>query len=91
MFTERCGLMDRTVDSGECDGGTWEDFAPLVAGLIGGDQHEAALVSTYQRRLGCDLRSGALRMSLFLLSENQMALAHGVPRVDDRRVVSGIV
>jgi transposase len=37
-------------------------------------------------------------MSLFLLSEPQMAriaphfpLAHGVPRVDDRRVVSGIV
>ena len=37
-------------------------------------------------------------MSLFLLSEAQMArispyfpLAHGVPRVDDRRVVSGIV
>jgi transposase len=35
---------------------------------------------------------------LFLLSERQMArisphfpLAHGVPRVDDRRVVSGIV
>ena len=35
---------------------------------------------------------------LFLLSEHQMArisphfpLAHGVPRVDDRRVVSGIV
>jgi transposase len=35
---------------------------------------------------------------LFLLSESQMAriapffpLAHGVPRVDDRRVVSGIV
>ena len=35
---------------------------------------------------------------LFLLSEYQMArispffpLAHGVPRVDDRRVVSGIV
>jgi len=37
-------------------------------------------------------------MSLFLLSERQMAritphfpLAHGVPRVDDRRGVSGIV
>jgi hypothetical protein len=37
-------------------------------------------------------------MGLFLLSERQMAriaphfpLAHGVPRVDDRRVVSGIV
>ena len=37
-------------------------------------------------------------MGLFLLSEAQMAriepffpLAHGVPRVDDRRVVSGIV
>jgi transposase len=37
-------------------------------------------------------------MSLFLLSEAQMArisphfpLSHGVPRVDDRRVVSGIV
>ena len=37
-------------------------------------------------------------MDLFLLSERQMArispyfpLAHGVPRVDDRRVVSGIV
>ena len=37
-------------------------------------------------------------MSLFLLSEGQMAriaphfpLVHGVPRVDDRRVVSGIV
>ncbi len=37
-------------------------------------------------------------MKLFLLSERQMAriaphfpLAHGVPRVDDRRVVSGIV
>ena len=36
--------------------------------------------------------------ALFLLSERQMAriaphfpLAHGVPRVDDRRVVSGIV
>lgn len=36
--------------------------------------------------------------NLFLLSECQMArispyfpLAHGVPRVDDRRVVSGIV
>jgi putative transposase len=35
---------------------------------------------------------------LFLLSERQMArispyfpLSHGVPRVDDRRVVSGIV
>jgi transposase len=35
---------------------------------------------------------------LFLLSEDQMArispyfpLAHGVPRVDDRRVISGIV
>lgn len=35
---------------------------------------------------------------LFLLSEHQMArispffpLSHGVPRVDDRRVVSGIV
>jgi transposase len=37
-------------------------------------------------------------VGLFLLSERQMArisphfpLAHGVPRVDDRRVVSGIV
>ena len=37
-------------------------------------------------------------MRLFLLSERQMAriapyfpLSHGVPRVDDRRVVSGIV
>ena len=37
-------------------------------------------------------------MRLFLLSERQMAqiaphfpLVHGVPRVDDRRVVSGIV
>jgi transposase len=37
-------------------------------------------------------------MDVFLLSERQMArlspffpLAHGVPRVDDRRVVSGIV
>ena len=37
-------------------------------------------------------------MGLFLLSEHQMAriapffpLSHGVPRVDDRRVVSGIV
>jgi transposase len=40
----------------------------------------------------------ALMSDLFLLSERQMArispyfpLAHGVPRVDDRRVVSGIV
>lgn len=39
-----------------------------------------------------------LMSDLFLLSERQMArilphfpLAHGVPRVDDRRVVSGIV
>ena len=41
---------------------------------------------------------GALMGDLFLLSEDQMArmapyfpLAHGVPRVDDRRVISGIV
>jgi len=40
----------------------------------------------------------ALMAELFLLSERLMALispffplAHGVPRVDDRRVVSGIV
>src|SRR4051812_49799363 len=44
------------------------------------------------------LRLEALKVGLFLLSERQMAriapyfpLAHGVPRVDDRRVVSGIV
>lgn len=43
-------------------------------------------------------RWATLKMSLFLLSERQMAriaphfpLAHGVARVDDRRVVSGIV
>jgi transposase len=46
------------------------------------------------QRLGWE----TLQMSLFLLSEPEMAriaphfpLAHGVPRVDDRRVVSGIV
>lgn len=40
----------------------------------------------------------AVMGDLFLLSERQMAqispfflLSHGVPRVDDRRVVSGIV
>jgi transposase len=40
----------------------------------------------------------AVMVDLFLLSERQMArietyfpLSHGVPRVDDRRVVSGIV
>jgi transposase len=40
----------------------------------------------------------AVKGDLFLLSERQMAqispffpLSHGVPRVDDRRVVSGIV
>src|SRR3954454_6278204 len=44
------------------------------------------------------LRLETSRMSLFLLSARQMAriaphfpLAHGVPRVDDRRVIGGIV
>ena len=45
-----------------------------------------------------DFETEAVMGDLFLLSERQMArishhfpLSHGVPRVDDRRVVSGII
>jgi putative transposase len=43
-------------------------------------------------------RGGVVMTDLFLLSEAQMRriepffpLSHGVPRVDDRRVISGII
>ena len=37
--------MDEAVDGGDGDGFAWEEPGPFLEGLVGGQQHGAALIS----------------------------------------------
>ena len=39
------GVMDESVDGGQCHCRVWEDCVPFPEGLVGGDEHRSSLVS----------------------------------------------